>query len=268
MTTATTPARLVGEDLTVGYDGRTVLRGLDVAVPTGELTVVVGPNGCGKSTLLRALARMLPTTTGRVLLDGVSIGEFGGKEVARILGLLPQSPVAPEGILVDDLVARGRYPYQTMLRQWSVADADAVESALERAGVADLRDRMITELSGGQRQRVWIAMVLAQQTSLLLLDEPTTFLDISHQLDVLDLCRSLRDDGKTVVAVLHDLNLAFRYATHLIVMAEGAIVAQGPPAEVVTTALMADVFGLSCRIMADPESGTPLVIPTVRGRAS
>lgn len=264
MTESTATARLVGENLTVGYDGRTVLEGLDVAVLTGELTVVVGPNGCGKSTLLRALARMLPTTTGRVLLDDVPIGDYRAKEVARVLGLLPQSPVAPEGILVDDLVARGRYPYQTMLRQWSDEDTEAVESALDRAGVVALRDRMVTELSGGQRQRVWIAMVLAQQTSLLLLDEPTTFLDISHQLDVLDLCRSLQRDGKTVVAILHDLNLAFRYATHLVVMADGAIVAQGAPTDIVTAELMAEVFGLSCRIMSDPESGTPLVIPTVR----
>lgn len=254
--------RLVGENLTVGYDGPPVISGLDVSVATGEFTVIVGPNACGKSTLLRTLARMLTTTTGAVLLDGSPIGSLGAKEVARTLGLLPQSPIAPEGMLVEDLVARGRYPHQGLLRQWSHADEEAVESALERARVIELRDRMISELSGGQRQRVWIAMALAQQTPLLLLDEPTTFLDIAHHVEVLNLCRSLQRDGKTVVAVLHDLNLAFRYADHLVVMRDGSILAQGRPNDVVTDELITAVFDLPCRIIVDPVSGTPLVIPS------
>lgn len=261
MTTGTQEARLRGENLTVGYDRRQVLSGLDVEIPTGQVTVIVGPNACGKSTLLRALARMIPTSTGQVVLDGAPIGQLGAKEVARTLALLPQSPIAPDGIVVEDLVARGRYPHQGLLKQWSRADELAVESALERAGVVELRDRLVGELSGGQRQRVWIAMVLAQATPLLLLDEPTTFLDISHQVEVLNLCRRLHGDGVTVVAVLHDLNLAFRYADHLIVMKAGEIVAQGAPSDIVTADVIGSVFDLPCRIIADPETGTPLVIP-------
>ncbi|MET0468523.1 MAG: ABC transporter ATP-binding protein [Aeromicrobium sp.] len=254
-------SRLRGEGLTVGYDRRTVLAGLDVAIPTGQVTAIVGPNACGKSTLLRALARMLPTTTGRVVLDGAPIGELGAKQIARVLGLLPQAPTSPDGIVVEDLVARGRYPHQGLLRQWSAADERAVESALERAGVGELRGRLVSQLSGGQRQRVWIAMALAQETPLLLLDEPTTFLDIAHQVEVLNLCRRLQGDGVTVVAVLHDLNLAFRYAGHLIVMKDGEIVAQGVPSQIVTAELIGTVFDLPCRIIDDPETGTPLVIP-------
>lgn len=261
MSVATSTARLTGENLTVGYDRRNVICGLDVTIPTGEVTVIVGPNACGKSTLLRALARMIPTSTGQVLLDGSRIGDLAAKEVARRLALLPQSPIAPDGIVVEDLVARGRYPHQGLLKQWSAADAKAVESALQRAGVVELRDRMVGELSGGQRQRVWIAMVLAQDTPLLLLDEPTTFLDISHQVEVLNLCRRLHGEGVTVVAVLHDLNLAFRYADHLIVMKGGEIVAEGRPGDIVTADLIDGVFDLPCRIIADPETATPLVIP-------
>lgn len=261
MTVALETARLRGENLTVGYDRRHVLNGLDVTIPTGEVTVIVGPNACGKSTLLRALARMIPTSTGHVILDGSPIGDLAAKEVARRLALLPQSPIAPDGIVVEDLVARGRYPHQGLLKQWSSADEAAVESALQRAGVVELRDRMVGELSGGQRQRVWIAMVLAQDTPLLLLDEPTTFLDISHQVEVLNLCRRLHGDGVTVVAVLHDLNLAFRYADHLIVMKAGEIVAEGRPTEIVTAELIDSVFDLPCRIIDDPETMTPLVIP-------
>jgi iron complex transport system ATP-binding protein len=245
----------------VGYGERSVIEGLDVEVPTGGLTVIVGPNACGKSTLLRALARMLPVRRGSVELDGRPIGSYGTKEVARRLGLLPQSPVAPEGIVVEDLVARGRYPHQGILRQWTPEDQRAVAAALERAGVADLADRVVGELSGGQRQRVWIALALAQDTPILLLDEPTTYLDISHQVDVLNLARSLQRDGITVVVVLHELNLAFRYATHLIVMSQGAVVVQGQPREVVTEELIEDVYGLPCRIIEDPETGSPLVVP-------
>ncbi|SKB09398.1 ABC transporter ATP-binding protein [Aeromicrobium choanae] len=261
----TVPARLQARGLSAGYDGRPVLADLDVAIPDGCFTVLVGPNASGKSTLLRALARMLVPTSGEVLLDGRPIGEYGSKEVARILGLLPQTPVAPSGLEVVDLVGRGRFPHQTWLRQWTREDERAVDEALARAGVSDLRDRSIDELSGGQRQRVWIAMALAQQTSMLLLDEPTTYLDLSHQLEVLDLCRSLQQDGSTVVAVLHDLNLAFRYADHLVVLSGGRIVAQGPPTEVVTAELVEDVFDVPCRLLPDPETGTPMIIPRSSG---
>jgi len=261
----TTTARLQARGLTAGYDGRTVLSDLDVDVPDERFTVLVGPNASGKSTLLRSLARMLVPTAGEVLLDGRPIREYGSKEVARVLGLLPQSPVAPSGLEVVDLVGRGRFPHQSWLRQWMREDEAAVDEALERAGVADLRDRSVDELSGGQRQRVWIAMALAQQTSMLLLDEPTTYLDLSHQLEVLDLCRSLQQDGSTVVAVLHDLNLAFRYADHLVVLSQGRIVAQGDPSVVVTAELIEDVFDVPCRLVPDPETGTPLVIPRSSG---
>lgn len=253
--------RLCGRGISVGYDDRVVLSALDVEIPTGELTVIVGPNGCGKSTLLRALARMLPVRTGTVELDGAPIGDYPTRQVARRLGLLPQSPTAPDGITVTDLVARGRYPHQGIFRQWSEADAVAVEEAMHRAGVTDLAERQVSQLSGGQRQRVWIAMALAQQTPILLLDEPTTYLDIAHQVEVLRLARSLQRDGYTVVVVMHDLHLAFRYATHLLVMQAGRIVAQGDPSEIVTAQLIEDVYGLPCRVLADPETGRPLVIP-------
>lgn len=259
--TTTEQPRLRARGITVGYGQHTIIDNLDVEIPTGELTVIVGPNACGKSTLLRALARMLPAQSGIVELDGVGIGTHPPKEVARRLGLLPQSPIAPDGIVVEDLVARGRYPHQGLVRQWSAADELAVREALDRARVAELADRMVGELSGGQRQRVWIAMAFAQQTPILLLDEPTTFLDIAHQVEVLTLARQLQRDGYTVVVVLHELNLAFRYASNLIVMRDGAIVAEGEVGEIVTAELIESVYGLPCRIIADPVSGTPLVIP-------
>lgn len=260
---STSPAatRLAARGLAVGYGDRRIIDGLEIQIPTGELTVIVGPNASGKSTLLRALARMLPAREGVVELDGAPIGSYPPKEVARRLGLLPQSPIAPDGIVVEDLVARGRYPHQGVLRQWSDADATAVERAMARAGVSDLADRMVGELSGGQRQRVWIAMALAQETPILLLDEPTTYLDIAHQVEVLDLARGLQREGYTVVVVLHELNLAFRYATHLVVMHDGAIVAEGAPGDIVTAELIESVYGLPCRIIPDPVTGTPLVIP-------
>jgi iron complex transport system ATP-binding protein len=260
--------RLRGERLTLAYDRRTVAEGLSVAVPNRSFTVVVGPNACGKSTLLRALARVLKPAAGTVLLDGRSIAAWPARRLARTLGLLPQTPVAPDGITVADLVARGRYPHQSLLRQWSPADERVVAESMARTGVTALADRPVDELSGGQRQRVWIAMALAQQTSLLLLDEPTTHLDIAHQIEVLDLCARLHEEGRTVVAVLHDLNQAARYATHLIAMRDGGIVAAGPPAEIVTADLVADVFRLPCRVIDDPETGTPLVIPAARTRTS
>lgn len=258
---ASTTVRLAGRDVTIGYGDKTIISGLDVQIPTGEFTVIVGPNACGKSTLLRALARMLPVKGGVVELDGAPIGSYPAKETARRLGLLPQSPVAPDGIVVADLVARGRYPHQGMLRQWSDADEAAVTAAMARAHVDTLADRPVTDLSGGQRQRVWVAMALAQETPILLLDEPTTYLDIAHQVEVLNLARELQREGRTVVVVLHELSLAFRYATNLIVMRDGEIVAHGDVDDVVTEDLIERVYGLPCRVIADPVTGRPLVIP-------
>jgi len=260
--------RLRGEDLTLAYDDRTITEGLDLEVPDGSFTVVVGPNACGKSTLLRALARMLKPREGRVLLDGRAIHSLPSKEVARRLGLLPQTATAPDGITVADLVARGRFPHQGLLRQWTPEDERAVDAALASTRVADLAERSVDELSGGQRQRVWIAMALAQETPILLLDEPTTFLDIAHQIEVLDLCAQLHEEqGRTLVAVLHDLNHACRYATNLVVLKDGAVAAQGLPSQVVTADLVEDVFGLPCVVIDDPETGTPLVVPRARRRS-
>ncbi|MFE5540799.1 ABC transporter ATP-binding protein [Streptomyces sp. NPDC056492] len=257
--------RLTAQNVTLGYDQRVIAENLSVEIPDHSFTVIVGPNACGKSTLLRALSRMLKPSAGQVLLDGHAIGSMPAKKVAKTLGLLPQSSIAPDGITVADLVSRGRYPHQGLLRQWSPQDERIVRESMASTGVAELADRSVDELSGGQRQRVWIAMALAQQTPLLLLDEPTTYLDIQHQIDVLDLCAELHEEqGRTLVAVLHDLNHAARYATHLIAMRGGEVVAEGPPAEVVTAELVEEVFGLRCQIIDDPETGTPLVIPAAR----
>ncbi|MFG2103330.1 ABC transporter ATP-binding protein [Micromonospora echinaurantiaca] len=254
--------------MTLAYERRTVAQDLTVAVPDRSFTVIIGPNACGKSTLLRALSRLLRPAAGAVLLDGEDIHRRSARSVARTLGLLPQSSIAPDGIGVAELVARGRYPHQRLLRQWSREDERIVTESMAATGVADLADRAVDELSGGQRQRVWIAMALAQQTPLLLLDEPTTYLDIAHQIEILDLCARLHEEqGRTLVAVLHDLNHAARYATHLIAMREGRVVAAGPPAEVVTAELVEEVFRLPCRVIEDPESGTPLVVPAARRRA-
>ncbi|MFP8963780.1 ABC transporter ATP-binding protein [Streptomyces nanhaiensis] len=265
---ATGETRLSGEGLTLAYERRTIAEDLTVAIPDRSFTVVIGPNACGKSTLLRALSRMLKPAAGTVLLDGRDISSANAKQVARTLGLLPQSSVAPEDISVSELVSRGRYPHQSLLRQWSAEDERVVAEAMASTGVAELADRSVDELSGGQRQRVWIAMALAQQTPLLLLDEPTTYLDLAHQIDILDLCARLhQEQGRTLVAVLHDLNHAARYATHLIAMREGRVVASGPPEQIVTAELVEEVFGLPCRVIDDPETGTPLVVPAARRRA-
>jgi len=253
--------RLRADAITVGYGDRVILDGLDVAVPDGSLTMIIGPNGCGKSTLLGALARLLKPSSGTVLLDGVDVHRRPAKEMARELALLPQGAVTPSGIDVATLVSRGRYPYQRLLHQWGPEDEEAVLSAMAATNTVELADRFVDELSGGQRQRVWLAMLLAQQTDIMLLDEPTSFLDIAHQYELLELMRTLREQGKTQVAVLHDLNQAARYASHLIVMADGKIVTTGDPETVVTAELVREVFALESIVVPDPVTGTPTVVP-------
>ena len=256
---------LAVEAVTVGYDERVVVHDMTLEVQPGVVTAIVGANGCGKSTLLRAMARLLPARAGRVLLDGTPISELSSRQVATVLGLLPQSPVSPEGIAVADLVGRGRYPHQGWFRRWTAQDDEIVEQALSATDILDLADRPVDELSGGQRQRVWIAMALAQQTDVLLLDEPTTFLDVAHQVEVLDLLTDLnRDRGTTIVMVLHDLNLAARYADRLVALTEGRLYAQGTPGEVVSEEMVRDVFGMAARVVHDPVSGSPLVLPVGR----
>ena len=257
-------ARLGAEGVTVGYADRVVLDNLDVTIPTGVITTVIGPNGCGKSTLLRTLSRLLKPRQGTVLLDGNDIARLRTKDVAKRMGLLPQTPIAPEGLTVADLVARGRHPHQSWVRQWSSDDADVVAKALHMTGVADLAHRPVDSLSGGQRQRVWISMTLAQGTDLLLLDEPTTYLDLAHAIDVIDLVDDLHEGGCTIVMVLHDLNLAVRYSDNLIVMKSGSIVAQGHPSEVITSDLLLDTFGLQAKVIDDPVSERPLIVPIGR----
>ncbi|MDQ1128140.1 ABC transporter ATP-binding protein [Microbacterium sp. SORGH_AS_0888] len=254
-------ARLRADGITVGYDDRRIIERLSAQIPDRSFTVIIGPNACGKSTLLRALSRLLTPREGRVVLDGKDIARLPAKDVARRLGLLPQTAIAPDGITVADLVGRGRYPHQGLLRQWTEADELAVREALEATGVQDLSARRVEELSGGQRQRVWVAMVLAQQTDLLLLDEPTTYLDIAHQVELMELFSRLNRAGRTIVAVLHDLNHAARYADHIIAMRQGRVIAAGPPVEVVTSARVEEIFDLPNVVIDDPVTGGPLVVP-------
>jgi iron complex transport system ATP-binding protein len=264
----TRPADLRGEHLTLAYDAVEVVSDLSVAIPSGRITAIVGANACGKSTLLRALARLLKPKAGVVHLDGQDIHRLPTKQVATKLGILPQQPVAPEGLTVADLVARGRSPHQKWFTQWSEADEAAVVAALEATETLSLATRPVDELSGGQRQRAWIAMALAQGTGVMLLDEPTTFLDLAHQIEVLDLLADLNEqEGRTIVLVLHDLNQACRYAHHLVAMCSGTILAEGDPADVVTAELVRDVFGLEVRVVDDPETGTPMVVPRARRAA-
>jgi len=260
---STPTSRLQASRLTVGYGGAPVVRDLDLAIPDGQVTTVIGPNGCGKSTMLRTMARLLTPSSGTVVLDGEPITSIPTREIATRLALLPQSPIAPDGLLVRDLVGRGRHPHQRWFRQWSREDERIVAAALEMTDVADLADRPLDQLSGGQRQRAWIAMTLAQDTDLMLLDEPTTFLDLAHQVEVLDLVARLnRERGRTVALVLHDLNLAARYSDLIVVMKDGVIVERGTPAEVFTTTMLRSVFGLEADILADPRTGLPIVVPT------
>ncbi|GLZ30078.1 cobalamin/Fe3+-siderophore ABC transporter ATP-binding protein [Lentzea sp. NBRC 105346] len=256
---------LAASRLTLAYQSRTVLDGVDLEVPQGRITAVVGPNGCGKSTLLRALGGILKPTAGEVTLDGTALRRIQPKQLARKLALLPQSPVVPTGVSVEALVRRGRHPYQKFLTPWSAGDQEAVDAALERTSLTELRTRPVDRLSGGQRQRAWIALALAQRTEYLLLDEPTTFLDLRYQLDLLDLVAKLNAaDGRTTVLVLHDLAQAARYAHHLVVVHNGRIAAAGPPEDVLTEQLVHDVFGVHCKIITDPTSDTPLVLPIPR----
>ncbi|MGM1018221.1 MAG: ABC transporter ATP-binding protein [Actinomycetota bacterium] len=257
--------QLAATGVTLAYGDRTVIDGLDLQVSPGKITTIVGANGCGKSTLLRALARLLTPTAGEIVLDGKALHSWHTKEVARVLGLLPQSPIAPEGIAVADLVGRGRHPHQKVLARWSAHDYEVVADALAATGISDLADRSVDELSGGQRQRVWIAMALAQETDILLLDEPTTFLDVAHQIEVLDLLTDLSvARGTTIVMVLHDLNLAARYADEIIAMKDGRVHATGAPQDIVTSELVEDVFGLPNQITVCPVSGRPLFTPIGR----
>lgn len=259
--------RLAAERVRLAYDEHVVVHDVDLELTDGSFTAIVGPNGCGKSTLLRALGRLLRPAGGQVLLDGRAIARTPTREVAKVLGLLPQSPIAPEGLTVADLVARGRHPHQSWVRQWSRDDEAVVAEALEWTDMAALADRPVDALSGGQRQRAWISMALAQGTDLLLLDEPTTYLDLAHQIDVLELVGRLHAErGRTVAVVLHDLNLAARYAQRLVAMKDGVLVASGTPAQVLTEELLADVFDLEARIVPDPVTGTPMVVPVRRLR--
>ena len=260
---------LSADSVTLAYGDRTVVDGLDLQIPPGAITAIIGANGCGKSTLLRAVARLIAPRKGQVVLDGKALHDRSSKEVARILGLLPQSPVAPEGIAVADLVGRGRHPHQRLLARWSPRDYEVVADSLAATRLESLANRSVDELSGGQRQRVWIAMALAQETDILLLDEPTTFLDLAHQVEVLDLLTDLnRDRGTTIVMVLHDMNMAARYADHLFALRDGRVVASGPPAEVLTSDLIREVFDLEAVLVADPVSGSPIVVPRGRHHAS
>ncbi|EDX84643.1 ABC transporter, ATP-binding protein [Synechococcus sp. PCC 7335] len=260
-----TTSALTTQKLTLGYDGKTIIDTLDIAIPSGKITALVGPNGCGKSTLLKGLGRLLKPAHGFVYLDNTSIAKLSTKAVARQMGLLPQGPSAPEGLTVRELVAQGRYPHQSWLKQWSREDEQQVEAALATTELQDLSNRPVDSLSGGQRQRAWIAMILAQNTQILLLDEPTTFLDLAHQIEVLDLLYELNQrEERTIVMVLHELNQACRYADHLVAMKAGGIFAQGDPYTVMTSTLVKEVFNLDCKIIADPVAGTPLCIPIGR----
>ncbi len=251
--------------IVAGYDNKIILNGIDITIPSNKISVIIGANACGKSTLLKTLARLIKPVSGEITLDGKQISAIPPKQLAQTLGLLPQSPVVPEGIIVSDLVARGRFPYQTFLKGMGKKDYEAVEEALDIMGITELANRSVDELSGGQRQRVWIAMALAQQTDILLLDEPTTFLDITYQVEILDLLTDLnRKRGTTIVMVLHDINLSARYADYIFAVNKGRLVSQGSPSEVIKEELIKQVFGLECAVIKDPVSGSPFIVPKGR----
>ncbi|WP_096190179.1 ABC transporter ATP-binding protein [Evansella halocellulosilytica] len=258
---------LQAKDLTFSYEEHPILNDLSIDIPEGQITVFIGGNGCGKSTLLRTMARLLRPIKGAVLLKGEEIFRLKTKEVARKMSILPQGPIAPEGLTVEQLVRQGRYPHQTWLKQWSLEDETMVAKALAATNMSGLANQSVDSLSGGQRQRAWIAMTLAQGASTLLLDEPTTYLDMTHQIDVLDLLYDLnKTEGRTIVIVLHDVNLASRYAHHLVAIQDQTVYAKGKPEDIMDEELIQRVFGLNCRIVEDPLFGTPMVIPHGKGR--
>ncbi|MGD6793918.1 ABC transporter ATP-binding protein [Metabacillus indicus] len=253
------------ERITAGYENNLILHDVSLSIPSNKISIMIGANGCGKSTLLKTMARLIKPASGQVTLNGKPISKIPPKQLARVLGLLPQSPIVPEGITVADLVGRGRYPHQTFLKGWTKKDYEAVAKAMEIMNITEFADRSIDELSGGQRQRVWIAMALAQQTDILFLDEPTTYLDITYQIEILDLLTDLnRKHGTTIVMVLHDINLSARYADHIFALQQGRLVAEGAPTEVITSTLIKDIFGLNCTVIPDPVSGSPSVVPIGR----
>ncbi|MEK4283464.1 MULTISPECIES: ABC transporter ATP-binding protein [Ureibacillus] len=253
--------------LSISYGKNLIIHELDLKIPKGEITIFIGANGCGKSTLLRSIARLLKPTSGTVILEGKSIAKLSTKEVAKQLAILPQSPSAPEGLTVLQLVKQGRYPHQTWLRQWSEEDEEKVNNALKATRLEELKEKPVDALSGGQRQRAWIAMTLAQDTDIILLDEPTTYLDLTHQIEILDLLFELNEKEKrTVVMVLHDLNLACRYAHHIVAIKNQKVFAQGKPEHVINRSLVKAVFDMDCEVTPDPLFGTPLCIPHGKGR--
>lgn len=248
-----------------GYDNKVIIQGIELEIPSNKISVIIGANGCGKSTLLKTLAKLIKPTSGEITLDGKAISKIPPKQLARVLGILPQSPVVPEGITVADLIGRGRFPHQSLLSGWSKKDYEAVAEAMEIMKITEFANHDIDELSGGQRQRVWIAMALTQQTDILLLDEPTTFLDITYQVEILDLLTDLnRKYGTTIVMVLHDINLSARYADYMFALQNGQLVSEGKPSDIITSALVKDIFGLDCTVINDPISSSPLVVPKGR----
>lgn len=256
---------LEAKNIIAGYDKRVILNKVSLSVPQEKITVIIGANACGKSTLLKTISRLIQPAEGQVLLDMKLIHEIPPKKLAQKLGLLPQSPIVPEGITVVDLVGRGRYPYQNFLKGTTRQDQEAVIEALEIMGITDIANRCVDELSGGQRQRVWIAMALAQQTDILLLDEPTTYLDITYQIEILDLLKDLnKKKGTTIVMVLHDINLSARYADHIFALRKGELVAEGRPEDILDKELIKEVFDLDSVVITDPISKSPMIVPIGR----
>ena len=253
---------LEARNLVAGYDGNAIIKGLDLTIPKEKISVIIGSNGCGKSTLLKTFCRLNKVMSGDICLDDKSVSSYSPKELARVISLMPQSPLVPEGITVYDLISRGRFPYRKLFRGMDDRDFRAIAEAMETMGISELRDRAVDELSGGQRQRVWIALALAQQTDILFLDEPTTFLDIAYQVEILDLLGELNRTKKTtIIMVLHDINLSVRYADNIFALKSGKLYAEGAPEEVINEELIKDVYGLDSRIITDPTSNAPMVVP-------